>query len=364
MIDADRLLQTFLAILRIDSYYPQEDAVVDVLRPKLKRVGFELSVDEHRNVMGVLPATPGFESTPPVMLCAHTDTVQPTPKMQPVIRDDAVHTDGSSVLGADDKAAVAAIVEAAETVADQGLPHPAVEILLTVGEDVGHIGSKAFDVAPVRSRMVFIPDADGPVGGIMLAAPWMESAEVTFHGRAAHAGMEPESGRNAIAMLARAIEQMPLGRIDDETTSNVGTVAGGEAANIVPPDASLVWQVRSLDESKFLKVRDEVLHACRIACDDFGGEMTKKTIRECSGFRFAPDDPIVQRAESAIRVAGLEPWHSVTCGGSDANEFNAKGLPSVVISVGYRDIHTNQESMPLCQLNHLAEVCLALMLAR
>ena len=152
MIDPARLLDTFLAILRIDSYHPNEDPVVDALRPKLLRAGVSLQADQHRNVLGYWPGTGAKADREPVLLCAHTDTVRPTPGMEPVVRDGAVHTDGSSVLGADDKAAVAAIVEAVEAIAAEGVAHPPVELLFTVGEDVGHIGSKAFDVAPLHSR--------------------------------------------------------------------------------------------------------------------------------------------------------------------------------------------------------------------
>ncbi len=362
MIDSQRLLDTFLTILRIDSYYPNEDPVIDALRPKLERAGVRLRADAHRNVLGFWPGSGERGDEEPILLCAHTDTVRPTPGMEPVIRDGAVHTDGSSVLGADDKAAVAAIVEAVEAIADDGTPHPPVEVLFTVGEDVGHIGSKAFDVAEVRSRMAFVPDVDGPVGGIIMAGPTAESFRVTFHGRAAHAGTEPEEGRSALQMASRAIDRMQLGRIDGETTANAGVLTGGEAANIIPPDASLTLQVRSLDQGKFRAHRAAVLECCRQGAEAFAGSIAVESLGTTQGYRFGEDDPSVLRAEAAIRSAGLAPWRATTCGGSDANEFNAKGLPTVVISVGYLGIHTNQESMPIDELDRLAEVCRAVML--
>jgi tripeptide aminopeptidase len=362
MIDTARLLETFLSILKVNSYYPNEDLVVDILRPKLERAGVELSSDPHRNLLGYWPGSGAAASAEPILLCAHTDTVQPTPVMQPVVRDGAVHTDGSSVLGADDKAAVAAIVEALEAIAAAGLPHPPAEILLTVGEDIGHVGSKAFDVSLVRSRMAFIPDVDGPVGGIILKGPWTETMKVTFQGRAAHAGTEPENGRNALSMAARAIDGMTLGRIDAETTANVGLLSGGEAANIIAPSAELVVQVRSLDKAKFERHRGELLECCRRGAAAFEGSMAIESMGVADGYGFEPDAPLIRRAESAIRSVGIEPWQSTTCGGSDANELNAKGLPTAVISVGYLDIHTNKESMPLDELERLAEVCGALLL--
>ena len=362
MIDADRLLATFLDILRVDSYYPNEDPVFDILKPKLQRAGLQITADQHRNQLCYWPGTGPLADNQPIMLCAHMDTVWPTPEMDPVVRDGTVHSDGSSVLGADDKAAVAAIVEAVEAIHDAGLDHPPAELLFTVGEDIGHIGSKAFDIEPVRSRMAFIPDADGPVGGVMLAAPWTTSIQASFRGRAAHAGMEPESGRSALSMAAMAIQAMQLGRIDNETTSNVGTLNGGEAMNIVPAEAEMVWQVRSLSEEKYKQVRDEMMTACREAAEAFDGTLETERVGGTNGFRFEEAHPIIQRARSAIAASGLEPWTDVTCGGSDANELNDKGLDAVVLSVGYVDIHTHQESMPIDQLNKLSEVCCQLIL--
>ena len=362
MIDRERLLDTFLAILRLDSYHPNEDPVVDALRPKLLRAGFKLQADRHRNVLGYWPGTGAKADREPVLLCAHTDTVRPTPGMEPVIRDGAVHTDGSSVLGADDKAAVAAIVEAVEAVAAEGVAHPPVELLFTVGEDVGHIGSKAFDVAPVRSRLAFIPDVDGPVGGVILASPWSETLVVTFRGRAAHAGTEPESGRSALQMAARAIDRMRLGRVDAQTTANAGVLAGGEESNIIPAHAELKLQVRSLDEGAFGAHRAHLLECCRLGAEAFEGGIEVESVNSTTGYRFRPHDEVVLRAQAAIRAAGLTPRLDTSGGTSDANEFNAKGLPTAVISVGYRDIHTNQESMPLNELERLTRVCRALML--
>ena len=362
MIDRKRLLDTFLAILRIDSYHPNEDPVVDALRPKLLRAGIKLQADPHRNVLGYWPGTGAKADREPVLLCAHTDTVRPTPGMEPVIRDGAVHTDGSSVLGADDKAAVAAIVEAVEAIAAEGVAHPPVELLFTVGEDVGHIGSKAFDVAPVRSRLAFIADVDGPVGGVILASPWSETLVVTFRGRAAHAGTEPESGRSALQMAARAIDRMRLGRVDAQTTANAGVLAGGEESNIIPAHAELKLQVRSLDEGAFGAHRAHLLECCRLGAEAFEGGIEVESVNSTTGYRFNPDDAPVLRAQAAIRSAGLTPRLDTSGGTSDANEFNAKGLPTAVISVGYRDIHTNQESMPLYELERLTRVCRALML--
>ena len=364
MIQKERLLQTFLTLLKINSYYPDEEEVMQVLRAKLTRVGMTFSEDQARNLLGTWAGTGNMIETEPVLLCAHVDTVRPTIGMEPIVRDGRVWSDGSSVLGADDKAAVAAIVEAIESIADQAVDHPPVEVLFTVGEDIGHIGSKAFDVATVQSKLAFIPDSGGPVGQIIIASPWSQSLKVKFHGRAAHAGIEPENGQNALLMAARAIASLPWGQIDDQSTANIGTVVGGEAANIVAPEAEMVVQIRSLSQQKHLRYIDDVLQACTQAAADLGGSMEHEVLMQMSGFEFETSDPIVQRAISAIESTGRKPSSTVSCGGSDANELNAKGLKTLVLSVGYEDIHSNQEAMPLDELNALTDVCTALILQK
>ena len=364
LIDSNRLLETFLTILRINSFYPGEDEVMGVLRPRLEAVGMKISEDKSRNLLAYWPGIGDLAAAEPILLCAHVDTVRPTAGMEPIVRDGSVFSDGSSVLGADDKAAVVAIIEAAEAISASGDSHPPVEVLLTVGEDVGHIGSRAFDVGTVRSRLAYIPDSGGRVGEIVLAAPWAQTLKVTFHGRAAHAGVDPENGRSALMMVARAISPLPWGKLDEESTANVGSITGGEAANIVAPEAEMVFQVRSLDEEKHHRFIKDVLDACQRAAEELEGTSEHEFLGSTQGFAFSETDQIVKRAKGAISSVGLQPSCSVSCGGSDANEFNAKGLPTLLLSVGYRDIHSVEESMPLDELNKLTEVCVALMLGK
>ena len=364
LINSARLLDTFLAILRMNSFHPDEDRIMEALSRKLTAVGMSVTQDATRNLLAYWPGTGDLNHTDPVLLCAHVDTVRPTVGMEPVVRDGSVFSDGSSVLGADDKAAVAAIVEAAEAISDASFSHPPVEVLFTIGEDVGHIGSKAFDVTPVRSKLAFIPDSGGPVGQIILASPWAQNVQVSFHGRAAHAGIEPENGRSALGMLARAVTELPWGRLDEGSTSNIGTVTGGEAANIVAPHAQMVFQVRSIDQTRHQQYIDDVLRTCHRTASELDGRIEHESLSGMSGFHFSRSDMVVERAASAVRAAGLEPSYAESCGGSDANELNAKGLTTVVLSVGYKDIHSVEESMPIDELDHLAGVCAALMLGK
>ncbi len=344
VIDADRLLDTFLALLSVDSYYGDEERVVAVIKPRMEGLGIVWRSDPHGNLIG---AWPGRERDgEPIVLNAHMDTVRPTPGMVPVVKDDGVYSDGSSVLGADDKAGVAAIMEAVRAVHASGQPHAPIELVFTVGEDVGHIGSKAFDPSEVRGRRCFVLDAGEAVGGVVTRAPGQRRFEFTFRGTAAHAGVEPELGVSAIAMAARAIDRMPLGRVDAITTANVGTIQGGQAYNIVAPEAVVNVECRSLSEARLERQAADVAGAARQAAADFGGAVDIETHTFYTAYQLDDDDPAVRLADAAIEAAGLEPRHVSTGGGSDAHEFNEKGITSVCLGVGYVDVHTVTEFMP------------------
>ena len=353
-LDNDRLLRNFVDLLSVDSYYGDEERVVAVIRPIMEPAGVAFRLDSSGNLIGVWAAQ--GKSGPPIMLNAHMDTVWPTPGMVPVVRDDGVYSDGSSVLGADDKAGVAAILEAVLAVHDAGLEHGPVELVFTVGEDVGHIGSKAFDPAEIESRVSFVFDAGGPVGTVVTRAPGSRSFTATFHGKAAHAGIAPETGISAIAMMARAIDRMPLGRIDAETVANVGTVEGGQAQNIVPDKAQLVAQARSLDERRLEAQVAAMQDAMDSAADEFGGRVEVAFTLAGHAYQLDDDNPAVARADAAIRAAGLKPEHVPTGGGSDAAEFNSKGIASACLGMGYEEVHSVDEFMPHAELRWITQI--------
>lgn len=354
-INTKRLLDTFLAMLSVDSYYGDEERVVQVIKPRIDSLGITWRSDRNGNLIGVWPARD--KTSEPLILNAHMDTVRPTPGMVPVVKSDGVYSDGSSVLGADDKAGIAAIMEAVQAFHESGHPHGPVELLFTTGEDVGHIGSKAFDIADVTSRRCYVFDAGGPVGSVVMRAPGQRRFTLTFRGQAAHAGVEPELGISAISIAARAIDRMPLGRIDDITTANVGTIEGGQAYNIVAPEATVTVESRSLSEKRLEKQVTDVTNAATQAAEDYGGEVDIETHTFYQAYQLDESDPAVQLADTAIEAAGLELKHISTGGGSDAHEFNEKGITSVCLGMGYIDVHSVKEFMPhdaLQDATHLA----------
>ena len=353
-ISFDRLLDTFVALLSVDSYYGDEERVVAVIKPRMEGLGIAWRSDPHGNLIGEWPAR--ARGGEPIILNAHMDTVRPTPEMTPVVKDDGVYSDGSSVLGADDKAGVAAIMEAVRAYHESGEPHGPVELLFTTGEDVGHIGSKAFDANDVVGRRCYVLDAGGPVGNVVMRAPGQRRFNFTFRGKAAHAGVEPELGVSAIGMAARAIDRMPLGRVDEITTANVGIISGGEAYNIVAPEAEVTVETRSLSEERLESQVADIVGAAEQAASDYGGDVDIETHTFYTAYELDEGDPAVALADAAITAAGIEPQHVSTGGGSDAHEFNEKGIRSVCLGMGYIDVHSVREFMPHDQLRAITQV--------
>ncbi len=353
-INWDRMLDNFLAMLSVDSYYGDEERVAAIIRPALEPLGIQFRNDAAGNLIGCWPGRGRGDGL--IMLNAHMDTVQPTPTMRPVVDADGVRSDGSSVLGADDKAGLAAIIEAVRAVEDAGLDHAPIELVFTVGEDVGHIGSKAFDPASIEARTSFVFDAGGPVGTVVMRAPGQIRCTATLHGRAAHAGIEPELGISAISLLARAVDRMPLGRIDDETTANIGRIEGGQASNIVAPTARVEAEARSLSEERLGQQMAAMRESVADAAADLGGSFDFEEHRFYVAYQLSEDEPAVALADRAIIASGLTPRHVSTGGGSDAHEFNLKGITSVCLGVGYVDVHTTEEFMPHDALRDITQV--------
>ena len=358
-INHARLLKFFLDILSVDSYWGNESRVVAIIQPLLENVGVVCRRDEIGNLIGKWPAR--GKQRRPIMLNAHMDTVQPTLGMSPVVKENAVYSDGSSVLGADDKAGVAAIVEALIAVHEADADHGPIEFVFTVGEEVGQLGAEALNPSDIEARVAFVLDAGGPVGGIVTRQSGSYDFEAIFHGRAAHAGLAPESGINAIAMLAYAVSQMPLGRVNEITVANVGVVTGGQATNIVPEESKLQGQARSLYQDSLEKQMDVMRRACEEAAATFGGHLDYSQWGR-RATQLSDDHPAIQLADSAIAAAGLTPRHIDTHGGSDAQNFNEKGIETALLAVGFVDVHSAAESMMHSELQRLTNVTAQLIL--
>jgi tripeptide aminopeptidase len=296
----------------------------------------------------------------PLFFCAHLDTVPPDGPIQPVVEDGVVRNAGGTILGADNKSAVAAMLEATRRLVAEGRPHGGVELLFTPKEEVGLQGAEAFDPSRLHARTGFVYDHAGPIGEIILGAPHQASLDVHVRGRAAHSGMYPEEGRSAIAAAARAIADLRLGRLDEETTANVGEITGGTARNIVPEHCRFAAEARSHDERKLADLVQEMLDAITFAAAEAECDVETGVERHFSGYRFKRDALPVRIAAAGLQQAGFEPSHGLSGGGADANVFNERGLECVNLANGMANIHTPEEHIAVEDLERMVEVTLEL----
>jgi tripeptide aminopeptidase len=296
----------------------------------------------------------------PLFLCAHLDTVPPEGPIEPVLEDGVVTNAEPTILGADNKAAVAAMLDATRRIVEEDRPHSGLELLFTPKEEVGLHGAAAFDHTRLAARLGYVYDQAAPIGEVILGAPYSQSLEVRFHGRAAHSGMYPEEGRSAIAAAARAIADLRLGRIDDETTANVGLIEGGTAGNIVPEWCTFLAEARSHDERKLADLVQEMLDAITFASGVSECEAETTVQKSYRGYRFRRDDLPVRLAASALERSGFAPSFVLSGGAADANVFNERGVPCVNLANGMANIHTPDESIAVADLEAMVEVTLAL----
>ena len=363
---SSRTLDLFLELAAIPSPPGEERAVADRVTRELRELGLEVEEDDAGPVVGstignLLARLPATAAGTPVFFCAHLDTVPPQGPMEPAVEEDGfVRNAGGTILGADNKSAVVAMVEAARRILSEGRPHAGVELLFTAKEEVGLLGAFAFDHTRLEAQLGFVYDQAGPVGEVIMGAPFGRILDVRFHGRPAHSGMVPEEGRSAVAAAARAIADLRLGRIDEETTANVGLVSGGSARNIVPEWCELQAEARSHDEGKLSDVVQEMLDTFTFAASVAECTVETEVSETYRGYRFRESDPIVQLARTALERCGHEFQPALTGGGADANVFNARGLPCLNLANGMTDIHTADERIAVADLDAMVEVTLAL----
>ena len=360
----EQLLQLFLQLVRTPSPSGSERAVADLVLQHLRAVGLEPFEDGSAGQTGagsgcIHVAVPGSGRGTPILLCAHLDTVTVAGPIVPVVADGVVRTDGSTILGADDKTAVAVLLALLADLAAQP-PAGRVEALFTTCEEIGLHGAKAFDLARTQAAVGFVLDSSGPVGEVIVSAPSQRGITAEFHGVAAHAGIEPEHGRSAIAAAAHAIAGMKLGRIDEVTTANVGLIRGGAAVNIVPEYCVIEGEARSRDAASLAEQVQHMLDAIALGATEAGVDVTTSVQQQYESFVISEDALPARIAAEALRELGIEPRFVGTGGGSDVNVFNARGLPSVNLSAGYEKVHTPAEFMPLDGLRQAYDFARAL----
>ena len=364
---APDVLSLFLELAALPSPPGEERAVADRVLDYLAALGLEANEDGAGATVGSTMGNvfcrlePRGGSGVPLFFCAHLDTVPPEAGIEPVVGEDEVVRNGAgTILGADDKSAVAAMLEAAARLVVDGRPHSGVELVFTPKEEVGLLGATAFDESRLGARLGYVYDHAGPIGEVILGAPHQQKLDVRFHGRAAHAGMYPEEGRSAIAAASRAVADLRLGRLDAETSANVGRIEGGTARNVIPEWCSFSAEARSHDERTLADLIREMVDSVTFAASLEECEVETQVSGVSRGYRFRRDDPAVQLAAAALERVGRQPSYVLSGGGADANVFNERGLECVNLANGMTDIHTPDERIAVADLHEMVEVTLAL----
>jgi tripeptide aminopeptidase len=362
------LVDRFLELCALPSPSGRERAVTDRVTAVLTELGLDWDEDdaaakldgEAGNVYCRIPATNGEGGTP-IFLCAHTDTVPPEAAIDPVVGEDGVVRNAAgTILGSDNKAAVVVMLEAVRRILDEGRAHAGIELLFTSQEEVSLRGADAFDHSRLHAATGYVYDQGAPIGEIVLGSPHARLLDFRFHGTAAHAGMHPEDGRSAIAAASRAIADFRLGRVDGETSANVGVISGGTARNVVPEWCTFTAEVRSHDEPKAVELAREMLESAAFAASLVDCEVESEVRPSFPGYRFRESDPAVRLAATALERAGYTPSYALSGGGADANVFNARGLQCVNLANGMMEIHTPDEHIAVADLEGMVEVTLAL----
>jgi tripeptide aminopeptidase len=359
------IVDYFISLVTIDSESKQEKDVALKIAKDLKELGAEeVKFDNANektggNIGNLYAYFKGDVKKDPILFCAHMDTVIPGKNIKPQIKDGIIFSDGTTVLGSDDKSGIAEIFWAIKTLKENNEKLPPIEVLFTISEEIGLLGAKYLDYSMIKSKFGYAFDSHR-IGEIVLGAPYQNSMEYIVYGKESHAGAAPELGINAIKLSAEAITKMPLGRIDEETTSNVGIIEGGRATNIVPPKVVMKAEARSRNLDKLNDVTEKMSKALletaeKYVLGEHKARVEIKVEREYDAFIISEDDPAVVLAKKAAEKLNIEFTSAVGGGGSDANIFNSKGVKMLIAGSGMNKVHTKEEYIPIEDLENGAK---------
>jgi tripeptide aminopeptidase len=357
---SSRLYERFVRLCEIRSPTGEEREVVDTIAAELRSLGLEVSEDDaagpaEAGAGNLLARLPGSADRW-LMFCAHVDTVPHRGRIEVIDDEGVFRSRGETILGADNKAAVAVFMELAARYAERQ-PPVGIELVLTVAEEQGLRGAKAFDISSLRSDCGFVLDHAGPVGQVVVSTPTQQKVLADFVGVEAHAGVRPEDGSSAIAAAASAVARMELGRLDEGTTANVGLITGGTAGNVVPGHCGIHAEARSLDTDRAAEVAGKIADACAWGASEHGCDVDVRIEELFRGYKLPPSSPALALAEAGLRSAGLEPDRVAIGGGSDANALRLNGFDCVLLANGTDNVHTADELVPAHNLDKMVEAC-------
>ena len=368
MINKERLANFFDQLVRIDSPSKEEGEIAAYLKDIFSQMNAEIFVDDAGEKVGgqtgnLIAKFQGNVQAAPMLLAAHMDTVEPGRGVVPMFQNGVFTSQGETILGADDKSAIAVILEVLHVLQENKLPHAPLEIVMTICEEIGLLGAKHLDFDLISARYGYTVDATD-TEGIVTKAPSANHIEFKIHGKSAHAGARPEKGINAILVAGKALSQLEIGRIDRETTCNIGTIQGGLATNIVPDLVTVTGEARSHNESKLQKITDQMISGFQTAVADFHSEIGDASLprfeyrveREFTRTDIPETHPVIQLAQKAANELGRNLVCKITGGGADANVFCLHGIDTGVLGTGMHEMHTTQESVALEDMVKTAEL--------
>lgn len=369
MVNEKRLLAGFIRMVETDSISGQEAGMRELLQGEFEKLGLQAHEDGAAALLGgdcgnLLVRMPGNPDLLPLLFSAHMDTVVPGCGIKAVLDDEGfIRSSGDTILGSDDKAAVAALLEVCQLLQENKLEHPPLELLFTVSEEQGLKGAKVFDFKQVQAKTAYVLDAGGEPGVIIIKSPCQNEIEYKAYGKAAHAGISPENGINAIHLLAQALAVMPCGRIDAETTCNFGSIEGGSARNIVADFCRVKGEVRSLSRAKLDRLTAELKGSFCSEVEKRGGKAEVAVNFLYPEIRLEENEAVVELAVKAARNIGLQPQLLSTGGGSDASIINSQGIRCANLGVGMQAVHTCDEHISFRDLVNVARWVLAIIQA-
>lgn len=366
MVNKKRLLKTFLELVGIKSPSKNEKEIVLYVKNKLKELGLKVNIDNCGKKFGsnagniiAVYRTKNPSGSSPIFLTAHLDTVKVNGDIIPVIKNGRIYNKNKdTILGGDNKIAVAAIIETLNIIKEKNIPTGDIYIVFTISEEIGVKGAKNINMEIIDAKYGFAFDSDGDIGTVINRAPFHNSISAQFKGKAAHAGIEPEKGINSIKAASIAISNMKIGRIDKESTCNIGRIEGGVATNIVAENTKVEMEARSLKLSKLDAITKKIISDLKKGASKAGAGLKYKVVREYDGFKIDNEEIPVKVAKNAIKKLNLK-TEVISCGGgSDINIFNSKGKKAVNLSAGMENIHSSKEFVKIEQLEKLAELVL------
>ncbi len=350
------LIDLFLQLVKIDAVSRQERPVADFLKQRLEQLGLDVVEDQsgakiNGNCGNLIIRLPGSNNDQePLLLLAHMDTVHSTANLKPVIDGDTLRSDGTTILGVDNRAGVTLILYVIQELIRKQKKHKSLEIIFTVAEELGMLGAMALDFDHIRAKQGFVFDCTAVPGGYVASTPTAYDFKIHFSGRPAHSAVAPEKGINALSMAAQVMNGFPVGRVNEHSVANFGTIHGGSADNVVPDKIDLTGEIRSFLDAEIDRMQEQLRSLCQRAAQKWGGQCEPVFLHSFQGFQFHAQMPLVQRLHRAFARIGVQPNPMVYYGGSDANVFNQHGVQIINTGIGAYNPHANEEHIHISDL--------------